>query len=131
MKKIFFTTIAILLLYFVANAQIAIDVKPYSFDQKNLDLLSICKSNKLILPAIDVAKLEEEDMIDQQNEIPPRFGFPHKVKVNLLSHGTWIDLENGDRIWCMEIDCPSAKSINLLYDKFWLPPRSRDSHSRC
>lgn len=121
MKKKFFAAIAIVLLWFVTNAQVAIDVKPYSFNQKNLDLLSICKSNKLILPAIDVTKLEEEDMIEQQNEIPPRFGFPHKVKVNLSSHGTWIDLDNGDRIWCMEIDCPSAKSINLLYDKFWLP----------
>lgn len=121
MKRKILTTIEVLFVCFMTNAQISIDVKPYSFDHKALDLASICNSNKLILPAIDVTKLEKEDIVDQKNEVPPRFGFSHKVSASLLSHGTWVDLENGDRIWCMEIDCPSAKSINLLYDKFWLP----------
>ena len=30
-------------------------------------------------------------------------------------------ITNGDKLWTMEISSPNALSINLLYDKFWLP----------
>ena len=41
--------------------------------------------------------------------------------MNLTNSGVWQTLSNGDRIWTLEIYSPSAKSINLLYDRFWLP----------
>jgi hypothetical protein len=47
------------------------------------------------------------------------------VNYDLNSAGTWTVLTNGDRIWQLEISCPNALSINLLYDKFWLPERAK------
>ena len=38
-----------------------------------------------------------------------------------LDAGYWHTLENGDRLCQLTIVCPKALSINLLYDKFWLP----------
>jgi hypothetical protein len=40
---------------------------------------------------------------------------------NLNNSGKWTTLSNGDKIWQMEIYCKNALSINLLYDKFWIP----------
>lgn len=31
------------------------------------------------------------------------------------------DLPNGDKIWRLIIHCPGSLSINLLYNKFWIP----------
>ena len=39
----------------------------------------------------------------------------------MTNAGNWTVLTNGDKLWTMEISSPNALSINLLYDKFWLP----------
>jgi len=66
-------------------------------------------------------KIEQEDKEDEENGIPPRFGYPHKVNYNLDNSGEWVVLPNGDKLWRLAISCQNALSINLLYDKFWLP----------
>ena len=63
---------------------------------------------------------------DQENEgdnenVPPRFGYPIPVNWDMTNAGNWTVLTNGDKLWTMEISSPNALSINLLYDKFWLP----------
>ena len=68
-----------------------------------------------------MTSISMEDSIDDENGIPPRFGYPHKVKITLENAGEWKVLPNGDRLWHLTITCPGAKSINLLYDKYWLP----------
>jgi hypothetical protein len=73
------------------------------------------------MPSLDMEKLEREDREDKESGIPPRFGYRHEVNYTLENSGEWITLPNGDRIWRLSIHCPDAKSINLLYDKFWLP----------
>jgi len=65
--------------------------------------------------------LQQEDKEDEEKGIPPRFGYRHKVKYDLTNSGVWYTLPNGDKLWQLEIHCPEALSINLLYDKFWLP----------
>jgi lysyl endopeptidase len=34
-------------------------------------------------------------------------------------------MKNGDRIWRLRVRAPGAKSINLVYNKFWLPDRGK------
>ncbi len=106
----------------LAFGQVSNGKRPYSFENK-IKAVEVKKNNqkKLTLPPIDIKKLQKEDAEDEANGIPPRFGFPHKVDINLLNAGSWTELENGDRIWNLEIHCPSAKSINLLYSEFWMP----------
>ena len=75
----------------------------------------------IVMPAIDTIKLQEEDKIEEELGIPPRFGYKHSVNINLTEVGVWHTLENGDKLCQLIIACPGALSINLLYDKFWLP----------
>ena len=75
----------------------------------------------MTLPPLDMATINREDSVDDANDNPPRFGYPHKVKLTLENAGEWKVLPNGDRLWHLTIACPGAKSINLLYDKYWLP----------
>lgn len=100
-------------------AQLSTKEKPISFSlNKNVVSLPI---DTRIMPALNMEAIEKEDAEDAEYDYPPRFGYSHKVNFNLENSGTWIELPNGDKIWRLKIVCPNALSINLLYDKFWLP----------
>ena len=99
------------------NAQLSTNEIPVGF-QYNLDTTII---PVVVMPAIDTAILFAEDEIDEQQGIPPRFGYAHPVSLNLINEGIWDTLPNGDNICQLIIGCPGAFSINLLYDSFWLP----------
>ena len=71
-----------------------------------------------VLPSLDMAKIEKEDSEDEKGGIPPRFGYSHKVDFNLENSGEWTTLATGDKIWRLDIYCPNALSINLLYNYF-------------
>ncbi len=73
------------------------------------------------MPRVDVAALLAEDSIEQGKGIPYRFGFPFEVDYDLDNSGTWENLDDGGRLWRLRVECPGAYSINLLYDRFWLP----------
>ena len=100
-----------------ANAQISTREVPtgfkYDFGKEQMPVI--------VMPAIDTIKLQAEDKEEEQLGIPPRFGFIHSVELNLLDAGYWHTLETGDKLCQLTIVCPDALSINLLYDKFWLP----------
>lgn len=74
-----------------------------------------------VMPGINLAKLAEEDTEDEANGLPPRFGKPFDVNFNLSNSGYWETLDNGDRLWRLTIQAPNARSINFLYDDFYLP----------
>lgn len=93
---------------------------PKSIELKLNDDWSL-KSSKRTFPALDLNVLKVEDENDEKNGLPPRFGYPINANLNLTNSGIWKVLANGDRIWRLEIECVNAISINLLYDKFWLP----------
>ena len=94
--------------------------KPVSFGL-NFDVKYDAKLIQ-IMPEVDVAKLTEEDEANEKLGISYfRFGYEHKVNLTLENSGQWFDLPNGDRLWQLRIVCPNALSINLTYDKFWLP----------
>lgn len=74
-----------------------------------------------VMPSIEISKLKKEDESDAKDGLPYRFGYGFEVEFNLKNSGSWIELDNGDRIWRLTIECPDARSINLTYDHFWLP----------
>lgn len=76
---------------------------------------------QFVASRLDLDKLQQEDIIDEQKGEPPRFGYPEKVTINLENGGIWQDLSDGSRIWRIRIISPDALSINLLYDKFYMP----------
>jgi len=121
MKKISINTI-ILFTCLYTHGQINIGGKPYSFEHDILAKAIIQNEIPQVeLPILDFNKLSIEDSVNNLLGKPFRYGIPIKVNYDIDNSGKWIELENGDRIWKLEIHCPFAKSINLSYDKFWLP----------
>ncbi len=104
-------------------AQISIGGLPHSLRQdQQLAKNTLAQIPLVSFPALNLAGLEAEDKKDGENGWPPRFGYPHEVRLDLYNSGQWTDLENGDRLWRIQIECAKAKSLNFLFDKFWLPP---------
>lgn len=87
----------------------------------NLNDQTVVNTTEKSLPELNLNAIIAEDIIDEQNGLPPRFGVPVDVNYNLTNSGIWTILPNNDRIWRLKITCPDAVSINLLYDEFWLP----------
>ncbi len=77
--------------------------------------------DKKTMPAINPQVLQIQDQRDAENGLPPKFGHPFDVSLNLQNSGTWSTLPNGDQVWQLTIVCPNALSINFLYDQFWMP----------
>ena len=100
--------------------QITTEEEPVSFKTGIPNLRKSDQTHKVMTP-IDMITIEQEDMDDEANGIPPRFGYPHEVNLNLDNSGEWQMLPDGSKLWRLVISCPGALSINLLYDKFWLP----------
>jgi len=100
--------------------QLSTREKPVSF-LRNIPPLTLNEHTQKIMPFLDMVKIEKEDEDDNINGIPPRFGFPQDVDYDLDNSGEWIELENGDKIWRLNIICPNAKSVSLVYDAFWIP----------
>lgn len=117
MKK---NLLLLIVLVFTINGytQISHGGKPMSFHQQGL------KSNidYRIMPELDIQSLLEEDARDEKaGDIAWRFGKEMEVDFNLDNSGNWEILENGDRIWRLEITSYGAYSLNLIYDEFYMP----------
>lgn len=99
------------------EAQVNIGGKPYSLATG----MKIAVGQPQNMPLLNMDLIAAQDADDQDFNRPPRFGFPHPVNLNTNNAGAWTNLDNGDRIWALQINCPGAKSVNLLYDAFYLP----------
>ncbi|MEL6560319.1 MAG: T9SS type A sorting domain-containing protein [Bacteroidota bacterium] len=74
----------------------------------------------------NVSRLLDEDKLKREKGgTPLRFGYKIQANYDLNNSGKWTVLENGDKIWLLAIHSEGAKSINLLYDKFWIPKGGR------
>lgn len=116
----------LLILGFVAMAhgQIEIKEEPYTFENNGVKKMDMGK--RLVLsPGKSIAAALIEDEIERKNGLPPRFGLKIETDLNMENSGTWEDLADGSRLWRLQIKSPGAKSINLIYDAFHLPPGGR------
>jgi len=71
-----------------ANAQISTREFPVGFEHN----FSREQKSEIVMPAIDVIKLQAEDKKEEELGLPPRFGFAHSVNINLLDAGYWHTL---------------------------------------
>lgn len=107
-------------------AQLSTNELPVSFDER----LKLAASKRdeipiITMPKLDMSRIEAEDRENEAKDRPYRFGYSHKVSINLSNSGIWQELPNGDRLWRLNIICPDALSINFLYDKFWIPKEGK------
>jgi hypothetical protein len=73
------------------------------------------------MPSVDVETLLAEDEEEIKSGLPFRFGYSLKVNLNLHNSGDWTELDDGSRIWTLNIVSKGAYSINLAYDEFYIP----------
>lgn len=112
------------LLIFANTASLCQDNRILFYQSDIFQAFTFPQSTKKSFVSLDVEKIKEEDKTDSLRRLPPRFGIPHQVDFNQNNSGVWVELGNGDRVWLLEIECCGAKSINILFDDFYLPPSS-------
>ncbi|MCD4747044.1 MAG: S1 family peptidase, partial [Bacteroidales bacterium] len=126
MKNIYLSITALLffsIFNFSVKAQISQGGTPISFEKNNLLDNKIPKE---IMPIFDINKLLLEDSIEEYaGGFPWRFGKDIDVNYDLENSGLWETLENGDRIWRLNIISVGAYSINLIYNDFNIPAKSK------
>ena len=75
-----------------------------------------------IMPEIDLAQLEAEDIInDAAKDAPWRFGLKHETNITPKNSGVWTDLPGGNRIWRTEIVASGALTINVTMEDVYFP----------
>ncbi len=116
------TLTCLLLASLTASAQVEHGGTPLTISRGN----SLPPIEGTALPAPNLAELSVQDAInDQDKGTPYRFGFNHAVDFDLGNSGTWGLLEDGTRVWRMEIECPGAISINFEFHEYHLPLGAR------
>jgi len=89
-------------------------------EKSNIEIPSV------VMHSIDIGSLKTEDEIDQQSkDMPFRFAYGFNVGLTTANSGKWIVLENGDRLWMLEIESPGAMSLNITFSHFYIPDGSR------
>lgn len=112
MKKFLFALI-IATSCFTAKAQISQGGKPFS-------LTNSLPSNYSKI-TIEAPTQEELNSIKTLEGGIERTGIIRPVNVSPQTGGTWVNLENGDRIWRVAIESKKAFATALIYENFYLP----------
>src|SRR5690606_552816 len=107
-----------LLIFSGISAQVTNQGEPMSWKLNQLRNVT-----PVFMEEIDLATLEAEDLInDARWDVPWRFGKELLVDLNIQNSGIWDVLENGDRIWRLNIISPGANTLNFIFEDFYLPP---------
>lgn len=95
--------------------------EPVSFGVAVAPLRSI---DTVVMPAVDEEQYlrEDEERIAQGIDGPYRFAAPIQAHLTELTDGTWSDLPDGSRIWRLQVVSIGARTLNLGFTKFRLPP---------
>ncbi len=75
----------------------------------------------LVMPGVDVAALEAEDVVRAASDLPPRFAEPQATMVTPATRGTWERLANGTAVWRLRVVSPKAVSLNLGFTRYVMP----------
>ena len=113
------TTLLFLSIDSTLLAQIQHGGEPHNWENRFENLPEL---NLVHMPEIDLERLQEEDRIlDQQKNIPFRFGENISVDLDIHNSGNWEILADGSRIWRLAIQSPGATTINFIFDQYIIP----------
>jgi len=79
----------------------------------------------IVMPPVNADSLMRVDETEKGELKPYRFGYDIDANLNITNCGTWDTLINGDRLWRLKIFSENAYSINLIFNKFWLPQEAQ------
>ncbi|MBK7130355.1 MAG: T9SS type A sorting domain-containing protein [Crocinitomicaceae bacterium] len=74
------------------------------------------------MPGFDAAAVAYEDSINDLTKAGPwRFGYKYNTNFSLENSGTWTNLNNGNRLWQIELICNGALTVNLIFENLQIP----------
>lgn len=99
------------------NAQLERTGTPVSWNQQ----LSVPIANEWLGEA-NVVGLMAEDAADvEDRSVPYRFAYARPVSWSMQNSGSWVNLENGDRLWILGVAYSNAFSIALTLGHLQMP----------
>ncbi|MBN2779027.1 MAG: PKD domain-containing protein [Bacteroidales bacterium] len=116
MKKftLLFCSVLLILLSSSAFSQKSWGGLPVSFTNKNLS----SNVDRVVLPQPDMTMIMQEDAQDEKNGELYKVGRIIPTNISIENSGTWDILEDGTKIWRLEIACRDAQALMLLYNNF-------------
>ena len=116
MKKftLLFCSVLLILLSSNAFSQKSWGGLPVSFTNKNLS----SNVDRVVLPQPDMTMIMQEDAQDEKNGELYKVGRIIPTDISIENSGTWDILEDGTKIWRLEIACRDAQALMLLYNNF-------------
>lgn len=113
MNKFLYLTLLLPLMVF---SQVTNEGKPLSWK------IETENTQKITLPPFDLKKIQEEDKKNEEKGVGPwRFGYEHQVDIDINTHGNWTNLPDGSRFWLINIHSANAKTMNFVFDEFYIP----------
>lgn len=111
----------LLLLGMKLNAQLS--QGGYPMEISNLKSKVFTEQKALILPSFDLSKDLQETLADS---LLKTFKFAHSFKVSFTpqNSGVWVDV-GSYRVWQLRVKSDSAKSLSLIFTKYYLPEGAR------
>ncbi|MDA9898044.1 T9SS type A sorting domain-containing protein [Flavobacteriales bacterium] len=107
---------SLILLSTIAYSQISTNGLPVSFLQTlSSDVPTI------IIPSPDLLAIEREDQEDAIKGKPYRYAVLMDCDIDPSKDGLWETLDNGDKVWRLNIQSEGAQALGLFYDAFWIP----------
>ncbi len=103
-----------------ALAQLSFGGLPIGADNRRNDLPT---SPLIELPAVDVPSLLAQDAHNEASgrKGPYRFGFEHQVALSNDNSGTWSVRNDGSRVWRVQLHCPQALGIGVIFSNYVVP----------
>jgi hypothetical protein len=121
MKKSILIIIISIVINFANNAQVITKHVSKNVIENRIRHKKHSSISKVTMPSINRAALLAEDKEEIKLGFPFRFGYSFDVNLNLQNSGYWNELHNGNRVWTINIVSKGAYSINLAYNKFFIP----------
>lgn len=101
-----------------AYSQISSGGEPLSWTDSSIPDLN----EKEILGFVNVESLKAADAIESQyKDIPLRFAFGHEVNYTPDNSGSWFVLDNGDKVWRLQVKSKGALSMNITFSNYHIP----------
>ncbi len=112
MKNFFF--FSILFSFTFTFGQVTNEGKPKSWK------LNLNTAKTEDMPPFNLNQILKEDTEEDGKAKPFRFGYEHQVSLG-FENGRWNTLKNGDRVWLMNIKSEGAKTLNFVFDEYYIP----------
>lgn len=79
----------------------------------------------MVAPAVDLVRARAEDAAREAAGGPRRFAIPNEVRITPELDGRWDDLGDGTLMWRLRVTSPGARSLNLGFTRYEMPPGGR------